>query len=151
MLLQAHLCEQVRRVRYEYSTQEGIPGVDCIAGCPFHRGICIQVLRGLHTRTASHDLLPGYSRPGFIALNVFLVCLGLFCYAYWVRPAKTQARVAIWFWIVIESYNAIAHTVWVIAGAGYNPGLISAILFFPLAGYLAYGMRHTMIVVGNRP
>ena len=98
-----------------------------------------------------NDLLPGYSRPGFIALNVFLVCLGLFCYAYWVRPAKTQARVAIWFWIVIESYNAIAHTVWVIAGAGYNPGLISAILFFPLAGYLAYGMRHTMIVVGNRP
>lgn len=98
-----------------------------------------------------NNLLPGFSRPGFIAFNVLLVCLGLFCYIYWIRPAKPRARVAIWFWIVIESYNAIAHTVWMIVGAGYNPGLISALLFFPLTGYLAYGMRHTMIVVGNRP
>jgi hypothetical protein len=87
--------------------------------------------------------IPDIARPGFITFNILLVGFGLFCFFSWVQPAKSQARVAIWCWIAIESYNAIAHVVWAVAARGYNPGLATATVMFPLVAYLLHLARLT--------
>ncbi len=86
-------------------------------------------------------ILPGITRPGFIALNVALVVFGLWCYFRRVGPGATTAHRWAWVWVAIELYNGIAHPVWAAVARGYNPGLATAPLLLAVAAYLAVVLR----------
>ena len=85
--------------------------------------------------------LPNLAKPAFAISNLFLFLIGLSCFYYWIKPERKGARTVIWVWIVMESFNAIAHFVWAILIRGYNPGLVTGILFVPLLIYLWHLMR----------
>ena len=85
--------------------------------------------------------LPNLTKPAFAISNLFLFLIGLSCFYYWIKPERKGARTVIWVWIVMESFNAIAHFVWAILIRGYNPGLVTGILFVPLLIYLWHLMR----------
>jgi hypothetical protein len=80
------------------------------------------------------------ARPAFVIGNTLLVTVGLVCFVVWVRPAQTSARVVVWVWIAIESFNVLIHFGWAILSGGYNPGLVTAVLFVPVLSYLVYLM-----------
>ncbi|MGH9882387.1 MAG: HXXEE domain-containing protein [Pyrinomonadaceae bacterium] len=84
---------------------------------------------------------PHLAKPAFAVSNALLVLIALFCFYYWVQPAKKSARAVVWIWIVIESANVVAHFVWAIFIGGYNPGLVTAILFVPVLIYLCCLMK----------
>jgi glycopeptide antibiotics resistance protein len=81
---------------------------------------------------------PNLAKPAFAISNVLLFCAGMFCLYYWVRPARRGAKTVIWVWIIIESFNVIAHFVWAVLIRGYNPGAATVILFVPVLIYLSY-------------
>ena len=58
-----------------------------------------------------------------------------------MQPVRKGARTIIWVWIIIESFNVIAHFVWAALIRGYNPGLVTVILFVPMLIYLSHLMR----------
>ena len=85
--------------------------------------------------------VPHLAKPAFAISNTLLFCIGLVCFYYWVRPVRKGARTIIWVWIIIESFNVIAHFVWAALIQGYNPGLVTVILFVPVLIYLSHLMR----------
>ncbi|HEX8473004.1 MAG TPA: HXXEE domain-containing protein [Pyrinomonadaceae bacterium] len=84
---------------------------------------------------------PLLAKPAFAISNALLFLAGLICFYYWVRPAKKGARMVVWVWIVMEFLNVIAHCVWAVLIRGYNPGLVTGILFMPVLIYLTYLTR----------
>ena len=84
---------------------------------------------------------PQLAKPAFAISNALLFLAGLTCFYYWVRPARKGARALVWVWIVLESINVIAHLVWAVLIRGYNPGLVTVILFVPMLTYLSHLMR----------
>ena|SRR5260370_6140887 len=84
---------------------------------------------------------PHLAKPAFAISNALLVLIGVVCLYYWVQPARRGARLVVWIWIIIESLNVIAHLVWAALIGGYNPGLVTAVLFVPVLIYLCYSMR----------
>jgi hypothetical protein len=84
---------------------------------------------------------PHLAKPAFAISNALLFLAGLGCFYYWVRPAKENARIVVWVWIILEAVNVIAHFVWAISIRGYNPGLATVILFVPVLLYLSHLMR----------
>jgi hypothetical protein len=85
--------------------------------------------------------IPNLAKPAFAIANLFLFFIGLSCFYYWVKPERKGARTVIWVWVIIESFNVIAHFVWALLIRGYNPGLVTGTLFVPLLVYLCYLMR----------
>ena len=81
---------------------------------------------------------PHLAKPAFVISNALLFCAGLICLYYWVWPAKKGAGTIIWLWLIIESFNVVAHFVWAVLIRGYNPGLATVILFVPVLIYLSY-------------
>jgi len=81
------------------------------------------------------------ARPAFVIANAFLILFGLFCFYYWLQPARKGGRTVVWVWIIIESFNVIAHFTWAVLIRAYNPGLVTAILFVPVLIYLSYLVR----------
>jgi len=90
-----------------------------------------------------NDLLPGFTRPGFIVVNTLLACFGLWCFLANVRPGTGSARDWVWVWVVIELFNGLAHPAWAVATRGYVPGLATAPALFCLAAYLFHRLRAT--------
>jgi hypothetical protein len=90
---------------------------------------------------ALYENAPPLARPAFALSNFILVLIGLACFYYWVRPARKGGRTIVWIWIILEAGNVIAHLVWAILIGGYNPGLVTAIIFLPVLAYLGYLMR----------
>jgi hypothetical protein len=86
---------------------------------------------------------PHLAKPAFLISNALLFLAGLFCFFYWVRPVKERARIVVWVWIALETVNVIAHFIWAILIRGYNPGLVTVILFVPVLIYLNYLMRRS--------
>src|SRR6266446_3276848 len=84
---------------------------------------------------------PYLAKPAFVISNASLVLIGLGCFYYWVQPARKGARAVVWVWLIMESLNVTAHLVWAILIGGYNPGLVSGVLFVPVLIYLFYLMR----------
>ena len=84
--------------------------------------------------------VPYLAKPAFVIANALLVSIGLICFFYWVQPARRGATVVVWIWIMAESLNVIAHAVWAALISGYNPGLVTALLFVPLLIYVCYLM-----------
>jgi len=85
---------------------------------------------------------PYLAKPAFAISNALLVFIGLICFYYWVQPARKGATVVVWIWIIIESLNVVAHLVWAALIGGYNPGLVTGVLFIPVLIYLCYLTMH---------
>ena len=86
---------------------------------------------------------PHLAAPAFIIFNVLLVAAGLACLSSWVRPAGRGARTVVWAWVGVEAFNAVAHSAWAVLIWGYNPGLVTGLMFVPVVAYLGYLLRRT--------
>lgn len=84
---------------------------------------------------------PQLAGPAFAVSNVLLILIGLACFYYWVRPARRGAGTVVWVWVVIESFNVVAHSAWAVLTEGYNPGLVTVFLFVPPLACLWRSMR----------
>ncbi len=84
---------------------------------------------------------PHLAKPAFIIFNVLLLMAGLICLLRWVWPAKPGARTVAWVWVGGEAFNAGAHSVWAVLIRGYNPGLVTGLMFVPVVIYLGYLLR----------
>lgn len=84
---------------------------------------------------------PELARPAFIAFNLLLFLFGMICFFYWVRPGRKGAKIIVWIWIAIQIVTIAAHLVWAILIGGYNPGLVTVLLFIPVVIYLIYWLR----------
>lgn len=87
---------------------------------------------------------PLLAKPAFAVSNALLFLAGLICFFYWVRPGRRGARTVVRVWVVLESVNVIAHSVWALLIRGYNPGLATAVLFVPVLIYLGRLMRRAL-------
>ena len=74
---------------------------------------------------------------GFLVANTGLVTFGLWCWAVPVRSGWRAARGLVWFWIIVELGNGVAHAALALARGGYFPGLATAPLLLLFAGWLA--------------
>lgn len=79
----------------------------------------------------SHDL-----PRGFLIANVALVSFGLWCWAMPVRSGWPMARRLVWFWILLEIANGLAHSLIALLRGSYFPGLATAPLLLFFAGWL---------------
>ena len=74
---------------------------------------------------------------GFIVLNSMLVAFGLWCLAWPVRMAWPSAVAIAWFWVALETANAIGHSAWSVWQHAYTPGVLTAPILLAVALYLA--------------
>ena len=79
----------------------------------------------------SHD-----PRAGFLIANAALVMFGLWCWAVPVRSGWPIARPLVWFWILLEIANGLAHSVIALSRGSYFPGVATAPLLLFFAGWL---------------
>jgi hypothetical protein len=84
---------------------------------------------------------PSLASPAFIVFNSILVSAGFISLFYWVWPARRGAKTVVWVWVGIETFNVVAHCVWAIVIRGYNPGLVTGVVFVPVLTYLIYLMK----------
>jgi hypothetical protein len=89
---------------------------------------------------------PYLAKPAFVISNVLLVLIGLVAFYSWVQPARKEATVVVWIGIIVECLNVVAHLVWAALIGGYNPGLVTGLLFVPVLVYLSYLNRYTRTV-----
>jgi hypothetical protein len=73
---------------------------------------------------------------GFAVLNVLLVLFGVWCYVWPVRRGWSVAVPLLWAWVIVESTNGIVHPTWSVVQRSYTPGVVSSVLFLPVAGLL---------------
>ena len=78
---------------------------------------------------------------GFIALNLLLLALGVWCFLWPVRRGWPVAVALGWLWAVLEIGNGIGHALWSLREGGYTPGLATAPVLLVLAVYPAYRLR----------
>lgn len=85
------------------------------------------------------------SRPevGFLVINVSLVALGFWCYFRVVGREHPHARAWIWFFVALESVNAVGHVLWAAMNQGYRPGLLTALPFLLLVPVLVQELLRT--------
>ena len=94
---------------------------------------------------------PQLARPAFAISNALLFLIGLICFYYWVQPARKAANLVVWIWIILESSNVVAHIVWAVLIGGYNPGLVTGLLFLPVLIYLCRLMIRSNRIISHRP
>jgi hypothetical protein len=80
---------------------------------------------------------------GFLIMNIALVAFGIWCFLWPVRRNWPSATALMWFWIVIETINGIAHPIWTLRQGGYTPGVLTAPILLVLALSLAFQLRRT--------
>jgi hypothetical protein len=78
---------------------------------------------------------------GFIIANVLLVACGAWSVLWPVRRGWRVATALAWFWVGLETVNAIAHSLWSLFSRQYTPGLATAPLLILTAGYLGYQLH----------
>ena len=78
---------------------------------------------------------------GFLALNVAIVALGLWCLAWPVRRGWPSARAIAWSWAAVEAVNGGAHILWATSRGGYEPGVLTAPVLIAAALALAHALR----------
>jgi hypothetical protein len=104
-----------------------------------------EYIFGFYERFPSMRVLyenaPHLAKPAFALSNCLLVLIGFVSFYYWVRPTKKGARTVLSLWIIIESFNVIAHLLWAVLIGEYNPGLVTGIMFVHVLAYLSYLMR----------
>jgi hypothetical protein len=87
------------------------------------------------------ELIPGIAHPGFIAVNLSVFLLGLWCFFFRVRPGAENGAGWVGLWVVVELFNGVAHPIWALSAGAYRPGLVSSPVLFALAVYLAVWLR----------
>ena len=73
---------------------------------------------------------------GFVTINVSIVLFGFWTYFYPLSHRWRTMQVFLWFWILLELGNGIAHVIFAIQTRGYFPGIYSAPLLLALSCYL---------------
>ncbi|MEX2122884.1 MAG: HXXEE domain-containing protein [Woeseia sp.] len=74
---------------------------------------------------------------GFAIVNVTIVALGLWTYAWPVRRNRSYALPLVWFWTILEMANGVGHTIFALASRSYFPGVYTAPLLLVFSGLLA--------------
>lgn len=77
----------------------------------------------------------------FVAINVVLIGLGLWCVLWPVRRGWPAAVNIAWAWVAVEIINGIGHSVWTLLQGGYTPGVATAPILLVVAVYLARQLR----------
>ena len=72
----------------------------------------------------------------FGVLNIFLVLFGIWCFVWPVRRGWPVAVPLMWGWVIVESANGIVHPTWSLVQRSYTPGVVTSVLFLPVAGLL---------------
>ncbi len=78
---------------------------------------------------------------GFVAINLVVVALGIWCYWWPVRRGWASAAPIAWTWVAVELVNGLGHPTWSVIQRGYTPGLITSLMLLPLAILLAGRLR----------
>jgi hypothetical protein len=78
---------------------------------------------------------------GFVIGNIAVVAFGVWCFFWPVRRQWTSSALLLWFWVVVEVINGIAHPVWSLKNAAYTPGVATAPVLLVLAILLAIQLR----------
>lgn len=87
---------------------------------------------------------------GFILINLAFFIFGLWVSLFALSKNYPFAKYLVWFWIILEILNGIAHPIIAISRWEYIPGLITAPALFLLAITLAKSMRtKTIYCVDN--
>ncbi len=84
---------------------------------------------------------------GFITINATLVLFGFWTYFVPISHQWTTMRAFLWFWVLLELGNSIAHITFSIQTQGYFPGIFTAPLLLALSCYL--GLK--LLQSGNEP
>ncbi len=85
---------------------------------------------------------------GFVAINLTVVVLGIWCYWWPVRRGWASAAPIAWIWVAVELANGFAHPTWSVMQRGYTPGLITSLILLPLAILLAGQLRTERATAG---
>ena len=75
---------------------------------------------------------------GFAVINMFVVLFGIWCYAWPVRREWSVAAPLMWGWVLVELSNGIVHPAWSLAQRSYTPGVVTSVLFLPVACLLGW-------------
>jgi hypothetical protein len=78
---------------------------------------------------------------GFLIINGSLVAFGVWCLVWPVRRDWSSAALFVWFWIAIETINAVGHATWTLRAGGYTPGAATAPVLLGLCLFLAVRLR----------
>jgi hypothetical protein len=73
---------------------------------------------------------------GFIIANALIVAGGVWCVVWPVRRGWRRATSLAWFWVVLETVNAIGHSLWSLFLGRYTPGLATVPLLILSVWYL---------------
>jgi Protein of unknown function with HXXEE motif len=76
-------------------------------------------------------------RVGFAIANVFLIALGMWCWAFPVRRGWPSARGVAWCWAALEIANGTIHSGLAVVRAGYFPGVLTAPLLIASGAWLS--------------
>jgi hypothetical protein len=78
---------------------------------------------------------------GFIIANVLIVACGVWCVLWPMRCGWRVASSLAWFWVALETVNAIAHSLWSLFLGQYTPGLATAPVLIAAAYYLGLQLQ----------
>jgi hypothetical protein len=74
---------------------------------------------------------------GFAVVDVTIVALGLWTYAWPVRRNSRYAVHLAWCWTILEAANGVGHLMFALASRSYFPGAYTAPLLLVFSGLLA--------------
>jgi asparagine N-glycosylation enzyme membrane subunit Stt3 len=74
---------------------------------------------------------------GFAVVNVTIVALGFWTYAWPVRRNSGYAVNLAWFWTILEAANGVGHLMFALASRSYFPGAYTAPMLLLFSGLLA--------------
>ncbi len=78
---------------------------------------------------------------GFVAINLAVVAVGIWCYWWPVRRSWVSAAPIAWIWVTLQLVNGFGHPTWSLMQRGYTPGLFTSLMLLPLALLLAGRLR----------
>jgi nitroreductase len=83
------------------------------------------------------NLIASDPAVGFIIINTALVLFAFWTYFCPVSRNWATARRFLWFWIVLELGNSVAHLMFALNARGYFPGIYTAPVLLAISCYLA--------------
>lgn len=81
---------------------------------------------------------PRFSKTLFLSFSTLLLSLGLIGFFAFIEPQRNGWQIIIWLWVIGEILNSVGHSLWSLYTKKTNPGLVTALLLFPLEALLVY-------------
>lgn len=75
-------------------------------------------------------------KTGFLILNSGFLILGLLAWYFVIRKDHPSAPVIVWFWVILELLNGLAHPLLSLYRQSIVPGFFSAFLLLLLSVYM---------------